>query len=51
MRACGTESLGGASEIPQRIYCAPAEGERYEWTDMYDRFAKDAEDEGFAEDR
>ena len=25
-----------------------AEGENYEWTDMYDSFAKDAEDEGFA---
>lgn len=24
-----------------------AEGENYEWTDMYVRFAKDAEDEGF----
>ena len=24
-----------------------AEGENYEWTDMYDRFAKDAEEEGF----
>lgn len=24
-----------------------AEGENYEWTDMYDRFAKDAEKEGF----
>lgn len=26
-----------------------AEGENYEWTDMYVRFAKDAEDEGFTE--
>ena len=26
---------------------AAAEGENYEWTDMYDRFAKDAEEEGF----
>ena len=24
-----------------------AAGENYEWTDMYDRFAKDAEEEGF----
>ncbi|MBQ3583722.1 MAG: rubrerythrin family protein [Lachnospiraceae bacterium] len=24
-----------------------AEGENYEWTDMYDRFAKDAREEGF----
>ena len=26
-----------------------AEGENYEWTDMYDSFAKDAEEEGFTE--
>ena len=26
-----------------------AEGENYEWTDMYDGFAKDAEEEGFTE--
>ena len=26
---------------------AAAEGENYEWTDMYDRFAKDAKEEGF----
>ena len=26
-----------------------AEGENYEWTDMYDRFANDAEEEGFAD--
>ena len=28
---------------------AAAAGENYEWTDMYDRFAKDAEEEGFPE--
>ncbi|MEG0804716.1 MAG: ferritin family protein, partial [Pygmaiobacter sp.] len=28
---------------------AAAEGENYEWTDMYDRFAKDAAEEGFPE--
>lgn len=28
---------------------AAAEGENYEWTDMYDRFAKDADQEGFPE--
>ena len=28
---------------------AAADGENYEWTDMYDRFAKDAEEEGFLE--
>ena len=26
-----------------------AEGENFEWTDMYDRFAKEAEEEGFPE--
>ena len=26
-----------------------AEGENFEWTDMYDRFAKEAEEEGFTE--
>ena len=26
---------------------AAADGENYEWTDMYDRFAKEAEEEGF----
>ena len=26
-----------------------AEGENFEWTDMYDRMAKDAEEEGFSE--
>ena len=28
---------------------AAAEGENYEWTDMYERMAKDAEEEGFAD--
>ena len=28
---------------------AAAEGENYEWTDMYDNFAKTAEEEGFTE--
>lgn len=27
---------------------AAAEGENYEWTDMYDRFAREADEEGFA---
>ena len=27
---------------------AAADGENYEWTDMYDRFAKEAEEEGFS---
>ena len=37
--------LGNTSENLQ----AAAEGENYEWTDMYERFAKDAEEEGFTE--
>ena len=28
---------------------AAAEGENYEWTDMYDRMAKEADEEGFPE--
>ena len=28
---------------------AAADGENYEWTDMYEQFAKDAEEEGFVE--
>ena len=28
---------------------AAAAGENYEWTDMYDKFAKEAEEEGFKE--
>ncbi len=28
---------------------AAAAGENYEWTDMYDQFAKDAEEEGFTD--
>jgi len=28
---------------------AAADGENFEWTDMYDQMAKDAEEEGFAE--
>ena len=28
---------------------AAADGENYEWTDMYDTFAKEAEEEGFTE--
>ena len=28
---------------------AAAEGENYEWTDMYDRMAKEADEEGFTE--
>ena len=37
------EELKGTSEN----LLAAAEGENYEWTDMYDTFAKEAEEEGF----
>jgi len=37
------EELG---DTPANLLHA-AEGENYEWTDMYDRFAKEAEEEGF----
>ncbi|MFY9198461.1 MAG: ferritin family protein [Acutalibacteraceae bacterium] len=42
------EELGGIGNTAQNLLAA-AEGENYEWTDMYDRFAKDAEEEGFAD--
>ena len=42
------EALGGIGGTAENLLHA-AEGENYEWTDMYDRFAKDAEEEGFTE--
>lgn len=42
------EELGHIGKTAQNLLAA-AEGENYEWTDMYVRFAKDAEDEGFPE--
>ena len=42
------EALGGLGSTADNLLAA-AEGENYEWTDMYDRFAKDAEEEGFPE--
>ena len=38
--------LGGISDTAANLLAA-AEGENYEWTDMYDTFAKEAEEEGF----
>ena len=38
--------LGGLSDTAANL-AAAAEGENYEWTDMYDTFAKEAEEEGF----
>lgn len=43
------ELHGGAVEDTETNLEAAADGENYEWTDMYDRFAKDAEEEGFTE--
>ncbi len=40
------EELGHLGNTAENLLQA-AEGENYEWTDMYDRFAKDAEEEGF----
>lgn len=40
------EELGGIGGTAENLLAA-AEGENYEWTDMYDRFAKEADEEGF----
>ena len=40
------KALGGLGDTAANLLAA-AEGENYEWTDMYDKFAKDAEEEGF----
>lgn len=40
--------LGGIGDTAANLLHA-AEGENYEWTNMYERFAKDAEEEGFKE--
>ncbi len=42
------EELGNLGNTAENLLHA-AEGENYEWTDMYDGFAKDAEAEGFKE--
>ena len=42
------KELEGIGDTAQNLLSA-AEGENYEWTDMYEGFAKDAEEEGFAE--
>ena len=38
---------GGEIPTTAENLLAAAEGENYEWTDMYDQFAKEARDEGF----
>ena len=40
--------LGGLGTVAENLLHA-AEGENYEWTDMYDRFAREADEEGFSE--
>ena len=40
--------LNGISDTKANLAAAAA-GENYEWTDMYDRMAKEADEEGFAE--
>lgn len=42
------EALGGIGGTAANLLAA-AEGENYEWTDMYDRMAKEADEEGFPE--
>jgi len=42
------KELGGIGSTEENLLSA-AEGENYEWTDMYDQMAKDAEAEGFKE--
>ena len=43
------ELNGGAVPSTVENLKAAADGENYEWTDMYEGFAKTAEEEGFAE--
>ena len=40
------KALGGLGDTAANL-AAAAEGENYEWTDMYDRMAKEADEEGF----
>ncbi len=42
------KELGGISDTAKNLASA-ADGENYEWTDMYEGFAKTAEEEGFKE--
>ena len=39
---------GGIKSTPENLKAA-ADGENFEWTDMYDRMAREAEEEGFDE--
>lgn len=42
------KALGGIGTTEENLKAA-ASGENYEWTDMYERMAAEAEEEGFAE--
>ena len=42
------KELSGIGDTAENL-AAAAEGENFEWTDMYDGFAKTAEEEGFPE--
>ena len=42
------KALGELGDTAANL-AAAADGENYEWTDMYESFAKDAEEEGFVE--
>ncbi len=42
------KELSGIGDTAENLLAA-AEGENYEWTDMYDGFAKTADEEGFPE--
>lgn len=42
------QALGLVEDTAQNLLYA-AEGEHYEWSDMYDRMAREAEEEGFSE--
>lgn len=42
------KALGELGSTAENLAAAAA-GENYEWTDMYEQFAKDAEEEGFEE--
>ena len=42
------KALGGLGDTEENLKAA-AEGENFEWTNMYERIAKEAEEEGFPE--
>ena len=48
MQRCGSRNWQGLGNTKENL-AAAAEGENYEWTDMYESFAKTAEEEGFHE--